>query len=236
MEIYEADFIPMKTTKKKPVIVNVIFGLLILTALVFLITRAISWLGQRDDARLLVLVNAENPLESDDEQAFTFIDSDLMVDSRCAAALEEMLDACRLAGNSPLVASAYRTNGEQREQFDKKVAEYLEQGLDRETAEIEAAKSVAPPGCSEHQTGLAVDIVDEDNTVMDETQADNATQQWLMENSWRYGFVLRYPQGKTAITGIVYEPWHYRYVGLSAAEQIYELKICLEEYIDMFYA
>jgi len=90
---------------------------------------------------------------------------------------------------------------------------------------------VALPGTSEHQTGLAVDIVDAGYQSLDEKQERTAVQQWLMKNSWRYGFILRYPNHKSDITGIYYEPWHYRYVGKEAAKEIYEKDICLEEYI-----
>ncbi|MEE0202655.1 MAG: M15 family metallopeptidase [Muricomes sp.] len=87
------------------------------------------------------------------------------------------------------------------------------------------------PGTSEHQLGLAVDIVDIENQILDEDQEKTAVQKWLMENSWRYGFILRYPNDKSDITGIIYEPWHYRYVGNEAAKEIYDLDVCLEEYL-----
>ncbi|MBQ1224267.1 MAG: M15 family metallopeptidase, partial [Oscillospiraceae bacterium] len=83
----------------------------------------------------------------------------------------------------------------------------------------------------EHHTGLAVDIVSVGNQRLDGTQENTAEQRWLMENSWKYGFILRYPKGKTHITGIYYEPWHYRYVGKEAAEEIFARNITLEEYI-----
>ena len=90
---------------------------------------------------------------------------------------------------------------------------------------------MAPPGTSEHQLGLAADIIDSEYTYLDEGQERTGTQRWLMENSWRYGFILRYPNGTTDITGIIYEPWHYRYVGQRFAKDIYEKDVTLEEYI-----
>ena len=105
------------------------------------------------------------------------------------------------------------------------------QGYAQTDAEEEAGKVVARPGTSEHQLGLAVDIVDLDNQNLDETQEDTAVQQWLMAHSWEYGFILRYPGGKSEITGIIYEPWHYRYVGRDAAAEIYAQGVCLEEYL-----
>ena len=87
------------------------------------------------------------------------------------------------------------------------------------------------PGTSEHETGLAVDLVDENNQNLDETQEQTAVQQWMIAHSWEYGFVLRYPNGKSDVTGIIYEPWHYRYVGKEAAREIHETGLCLEEYL-----
>lgn len=90
---------------------------------------------------------------------------------------------------------------------------------------------MAVPGTSEHQLGLALDIVDISNQTLDESQENTPVQKWLMNNSWRYGFILRYPTDKSDITGISYEPWHYRYVGKKAAKEIYDAQICLEEYL-----
>ena len=107
----------------------------------------------------------------------------------------------------------------------------MARGYSRERAETEAGEQVAIPGTSEHQLGLAVDIVDISYQLLDRSQEDTAVQKWLMEHSWEYGFILRYPDGKSEITGITYEPWHYRYVGRENAEQIYRRGFCLEEYL-----
>lgn len=235
MEYYEADIYPMKT-KKKPVAVNIILGLLALLVAGFFIARAAGWTGQKNEAKLLILVNPWNQISAELNPEFTIIEGTQMVDSRCAASLEDMLRACRAAGNSPLIVFSYRDWSQQEELYQNKVSELMAQGLDRETAEADAKSHAAAPGYSEHQLGLAVDIVDEGYTALDEKQADTDAQQWLMENCWQYGFILRYPEGKSGITGVEYEPWHYRYVGRSAAEQIVELNITLEEYVDMFYA
>ena len=98
-------------------------------------------------------------------------------------------------------------------------------------AKEKAGASIAVPGTSAHNLGLAVDLVDINNQNLDSSQEQTDVQQWLMQNSWRYGFILRYPSDKSALTGIVYEPWHYRYVGEVAAQYIYEHNICLEEYL-----
>ena len=93
---------------------------------------------------------------------------------------------------------------------------------------MEADTYSARPGFSEHQTGLALDINTASRSAHFET---TATYRWLIENCWRYGFILRYPTAKTETTGIIYEPWHYRYVGQEAAAEIYQQGVCLEEYI-----
>ena len=145
----------------------------------------------------------------------------------------EMMDDCEDAGNQPAVCSSYRTQEYQENLFRKRVDRYIEDGYDREEATRLAGTSVAIPGTSEHQLGLAIDIVDNRNWNLDESQAKMPTQQWLMENSWRYGWILRYPDEKSAITGIIYEPWHYRYVGKEVAAEIHELGLCLEEYLQL---
>ena len=101
----------------------------------------------------------------------------------------------------------------------------------RAAAEKEAAKEIAVPGTSEHQLGLAVDLMDEDYPYLNDHQANTGTQKWLMEHCHEYGFILRYPIGSTEITGIIYEPWHYRYVGVEIAQEIMNLGITLEEYL-----
>ena len=105
--------------------------------------------------------------------------------------------------------------------------------MTQEDAEKEAGTVVAVPGTSEHQLGLALDIIDNSNWVLDWSQENTKTQQWLMAHSWEYGWVLRYPNGKTELTGIIYEPWHYRYVGREIAAELHELDLCLEEYLNL---
>ena len=142
-----------------------------------------------------------------------------------------MMDDCRAAGLSPLICSSYRTWALQEELYENKVQRLIAEGYDEETARWEAGTVVAVPGTSEHQLGLAVDIVDINNQNLDESQEDTAVQKWLMEHSWEYGWILRYPCDKSDITGIIYEPWHYRYVGKEAAQEIHTLGVCLEEYL-----
>ena len=145
----------------------------------------------------------------------------------------DMIEDCRAEGHEPMVCSSYRTHEYQEELYQNRIKRYVKAGYSEEKATELAGRSVAVPGTSEHQLGLALDIVDDDNWHLDETQADMPTQKWLMKNSWRYGWILRYPSEKSEHTGIIYEPWHYRYVGKTVAKEIYESGLCLEEYLQM---
>ena len=179
----------------------------------------------------LLLVNPWNLLPEDYEVELAVLANGLQVDARIYDDLDEMLSDCREAGLSPIVCSAYRTEETQTRLYSNKVARVRASGVPEDQVEAEAARWVAPPGTSEHQTGLAVDIVAASYQILDERQEDTAEQQWLMENSWRYGFILRYPTEKSDITGIGYEPWHYRYVGKAAAAAMHRTGECLEEYL-----
>lgn len=90
---------------------------------------------------------------------------------------------------------------------------------------------MVPAGTSEHQLGLAADIVAADYQVLEEEQENTPEQQWLMAHCQEYGFILRYPRDKQGLTGVGYEPWHYRYVGVEAAQEIMSQGLCLEEYL-----
>lgn len=180
----------------------------------------------------LTLVNPSHTLEAGYSIQLVELVNGQSVDERCYPDLQAMMDDCRAAGLSPYICSSYRTWEKQNWLFEENVRTLMAQGYSEEGARTETAKNIAIPGTSEHQLGLAVDIVDKNYQVLDEAQEDTAVQKWLMENSWRYGFILRYPTDKSDITGIVYEPWHYRYVGKEAAEAIYNEGICLEEYLE----
>ena len=183
-----------------------------------------------DDGRLM-LVNPWNALPEDYSLTLQWLPDGHAVDERCYTDLQAMLTACRSEGLSPLICSAYRSQEDQEALFQNKVDRLIAQDYSSRDAAAEAAKAVAFPGTSEHQLGLAVDIVDINNQLLDESQEDTAVQKWLMEHCWEYGFILRYPNGTSEITGIIYEPWHYRYVGKEAAREIREQGVCLEEYL-----
>lgn len=146
--------------------------------------------------------------------------------------MQRMMDDCRAAGLEPVICSSYRTLETQQRLYENKIRRLMNEGLSREEATAQAGTVVAVPGTSEHQTGLALDIVDASYQVLDTAQESTAVQQWLMANSWEYGFILRYPSEKSDLTGIIYEPWHYRYVGQDAAREMRELGMCLEEYLE----
>lgn len=179
----------------------------------------------------LLLVNPWNPIPENYEPELTYLRNGQAVDSRCYPELQQMMDDCRAAGFDPLICASYRTMEKQEALFEDKEARLIREGCPENEVEAEAAKVVAYPGTSEHQLGLALDIVDVSYQQLDTEQENTPVQQWLMKNSWKYGFVLRYPADKSDITGIIYEPWHYRYVGKEAAAEIYENKLCLEEYL-----
>ena len=179
----------------------------------------------------LILANPWNKIPEDLTVNLADIGGGQMVDARIVNDLNKMMSDLRVAGLSAFVCSSYRTNQKQTNLYNNEVRDYKNQGYSEEDAAVMAAKWVAIPGTSEHQTGLAVDIMSSHYLVLDRGQEDTAEQQWLMANSYKYGFILRYPNSKSEITGINYEPWHYRYVGKDVAKEIYEKGICFEEYL-----
>ena len=185
------------------------------------------------NGQLIYLVNPWNPLPEGYTVELVPIND---LHQIAAVAYQDYLDMvtdCEEAGHMPVVCSSYRTQEYQEGLYQNRIARYVDEGYTEEEATTLAGRSVAIPGTSEHQLGLALDIVDNRNWKLDESQADMPTQKWLMENSWRYGWILRYPSEKSERTGIIYEPWHYRYVGKAVAKEIYDLGVCLEEYLEM---
>lgn len=189
-------------------------------------------LSGEEDGWMLVLVNETHPLDTSYIPADLYeVESERSVDARIKEPLEEMLTDAEAAGLSMYVASAYRSYEHQRTVFNATMQDWINQGYTPLNAYDETKKSVAVPGTSEHATGLAVDIIASEYEALDDRQGETAEQQWLMEHCWEYGFILRYPPEKAEVTGIIYEPWHYRYVGETAAKEIHEQNITLEEYL-----
>lgn len=155
-----------------------------------------------------------------------------LVDRRAANALTQMLSDCRAAGFAPIICSAYRTQEYQEMLYRNKIMRLLAEGVPNKDAPALAAKSVALPGTSEHQLGLAVDLISETYTNLDQWQERTEVQQWLMANCYDYGFILRYPNGTSDTTGIIYEPWHYRYVGATTAKAVKNSGLVFEDYLE----
>ena len=183
-----------------------------------------------------LLVNRENPLTEDYAVQTREIicngqKTGKQFDVRAIDNLEEMLTAAADAGYPLIVRSAHRTISYQKMLYSNKVKQYLDMGYSQSAAETEAGKWVAVPGTSEHNLGLVVDIVNVGyEGELDQYFEDSAHFTWLVENCADYGFILRYPKTKEAVTGIVYEPWHYRYVGEEVAHYIMDNDLTLEEY------
>lgn len=176
----------------------------------------------------LMLVNQDYRVPRNYKVELTELSNGQNVDSRIYPSLQQMFDDMRAQGIYPTVASGYRTSKKQQSLMDEKIKSFIAQGYSRSNAATEALKWVSAAGYSEHQTGLAVDInADGVNST------GNQVYDWLADNAWEYGFILRYPEDKTEITHTSFEPWHYRYVGTEAAKVIFEQRICLEEYIEM---
>lgn len=188
------------------------------------------------DAWNLVLVNSTHYMEDGYEPVLAEVEDHYQVDYRIVEELQQMLADGRAEGLDFIICSAYRTMEKQTKLFEDQMQNLVnETGISYEEAYEEAGKSVAYPGTSEHQIGLAVDIVARDYQLLDEGQAQTPEAEWLKEHCWEYGFILRYPLDKIEKTGIIFEPWHYRYVGKKAAKEIMGQGICLEEYLQMQY-
>ena len=147
------------------------------------------------------------------------------LDKRMTDAMKDFVAAARAQGLSVYLSSGYRSYDEQNYLYQRKVSQYGEE---------QAKKIVAPPGTSEHQTGLACDITDKYYEFKDSSLENTALYQWMSQHCQEYGFIVRYPKDKEDVTGIIYEPWHFRYVGKDAAEYIMDKGLCLEEFVALY--
>lgn len=170
-----------------------------------------------------LLANLDNPIGDYTPTTETLEGQPL--DSRIIEPMKEFVAAARAEGLSVYLSSGYRDYSTQQYLYNRKVAQYGE----------EVAKTiVAPPGTSEHQTGLACDITDRYYEVKDSSLENTAMYQWMSQHCQEYGFIVRYPKDKEDVTGIIYEPWHFRYVGVEAATYIMEHGLCLEEFVALY--
>ena len=177
--------------------------------------RAIPWNEILVNQKYLLPEGYQNQIE------LAPLTEDYQVDARTVELAKQMLIDAAADGVPLKVCSAYRSSEQQKELYEK------------EEQPSETLYAVQPPGASEHETGLAIDIVSFDHQTLDEAFEATAAFRWLSEHASQYGYILRYPKEKEEITGIIYEPWHYRYVGVETAEYMESQGICLEEYIQL---
>lgn len=183
---------------------------------------------------LLVLVNAEHKLPDDYQVRLMNIEdqqgkaSDSMVPY-----LNQMLQDGQKAGYSFCVVSSYRDTEYQKRIIESDIHHYMDKGMSSEKALELTLEQVLPAGHSEHETGLAADITSKRYISLEKDQEKTPDNQWMRENCWQYGFIVRYPDGKTSVTGIAYEPWHFRYVGKEAARFMHTNNLTLEEFWEL---
>jgi len=173
-----------------------------------------------------LLANADSPI-GEYVPELTSLENGQNFDSRAVEALQSFIDAARAEGLSVYLSSSYRSYSEQQYLFNRKVAQH-------NGDEATAATIVARPGTSEHQTGLCCDITDRYYEVKNSSLENTELYKWMYAHCAEYGFILRYPKDKEEVTGIIYEPWHFRYVGKEAAEYIMENGLCLEEFVELY--
>ncbi len=181
------------------------------------------------DEWYLFLVNPTHTIGSDWVANMTYIDSEYQLDSRIIEPYKAMVAAARADGVTLYPISCYRPYSTQQRLYNNRVdrAKRENPSFTQKEAEVYAATHVARPGTSEHQTGLAIDF----NSVETDFGSTKAGK-WLKEHANEYGFILRYEKDKQSKTGVTWEPWHYRFVGVKHAKRMTELGMCMEEYVD----
>lgn len=227
-------------TRRKSYKVKILFSLLFLIILCMMAGKVLNsdftllpldnithHVASEDNGWNLILVNRNSYIPDDYKVELTELSNGEKVDSRIYPELQEMFNDARAQGYGLFVREGYRTQEEQQQLLDEKIEAYENEGKSKSEAKKLAEQWMAIPGTSEHQLGIAVDI----NADTTKSSSDDVYS-WLAENAHKYGFIKRYPSDKTDITGVINEPWHYRYVGKEAALEIYSQGMCLEEYID----
>ena len=193
--------------------------------------QADSYQGGGEAPWNLLLVNDWNPLPAgyDSDVTFSTVSGGKQVDSRIVDAVNRMLNDA--SAYDLAVVSAYRPKEEQNTLYWRKVQQYTDKGYSDLEAQKVGGTIVKRPGFSEHNCGLAMDVGGSGDYTLEQTFANTPAYAWLIEHCADYGFILRFPEGKEDITGVIYEPWHYRYVGEEAARYIMDNDLCLEEYL-----
>ena len=181
----------------------------------------------------LILVNDSHPLSPDFTVKLTEIQAGQSVDTRIVKDLKDMLAAAADEGYQLHVYSAFRDMKKQQSLFNDCLKRLQAGGMGYQDAFYGSKARIALPGTSEHQTGLVVDVASKDYFYLDEERGNQEEAVWLAKNSYLYGFIQRYPQHKESVTGIVYEPEHYRYVGKTVAKFLTKNDLVLEEFYDI---
>ncbi len=200
-------------------------------------TPALNSYGLDTKYERLILVNPSNPLpqDFDYEGNLTSIPKEYIngslsqLDKDMWPYLKTMMDEAKKEGIDLYVRSPYRSYATQKMLYDNQVQKQINNGVSAEEALDKAASIVARPGTSEHHTGLAVDF-----NIADISFNNTKEATWLKENAHNFGFILRYPEGSTEITEVIYEPWHYRFIGIAHAQKIKSLDITFEEYCEKY--
>lgn len=182
----------------------------------------------------LILVNKQHPIPDDYIFELTSIKGQMQCDTRVKDNLDLMIEKANNDGYKLKICSPYRDEAKQSKLFSKKINKYMKDGYSYMEAYKLSAQTVTVPGTSEHEIGLAFDIVSTSYTSLNAGFGNTKEGKWLNEHCDEYGFIIRYPEGKEYITGIEYEPWHLRYVGVDAASIIMNNNLCLEEFWDKY--
>lgn len=182
----------------------------------------------------LVLINKQHPIPEDYDFKLGTFTSGMRCDERVIEDLLLMMQAAKQEDLNLVVRSPYRTSDHQEDNFNDRIKSYMRQGLSYMEAYKATSRVITVPGCSEHEVGLALDITSDTFIPLLQGFAETEEGEWLEAHSHEYGFILRYPSGKEHITGIEYEPWHFRYVGREAAAVMKAEELCLEEFWDRY--
>lgn len=183
-----------------------------------------------------MLINRDNPIPASYSPVLVEISDNYFLEKNACKAMNNMIQAAMCCGIGICIFSAYRSSTYQQRLFDEEVRIYTEKGFSYSDALAMASEAVALPYTSEHNAGLAADLSSPELFGQTTTAFDKTRQfEWLEKNAYKYGFILRYPKGKEDITGIMYEPWHYRYVGNPHAEIIHKNCLTLEEYLKIYF-
>lgn len=197
-------------------------------------TDSLGELTFSSDDWKLILINQTHSIPDGYDFPLSSISGSMYCDKRIIGSLQEMFKAAQNDGVNLVVCSPYRSESRQKTLFSKKCDNYVEDGMTYMDAYSQTALAVTIPGTSEHQAGLAIDIISDNYYRLDEGFGDTTAGKWLRNNCAKYGFVLRYLEDKEEITGIEYEPWHFRYVGVDAATVMMNENITLEEFWDEY--